>query len=166
MECKAFVIYFVFHFTGIAKVFVLWYKKDVFKQLLQELAGIWPVPPLEEEAQSIKNKSIDALRITHRCKYTIVLKTLNLHIQINSQIITNQNEINYFFAGYFFMNVSGVWFYNLTPIGLYLFGLLMGENAKIGFVWVSWYPFDKHQPIAHVAVYLFEIFAGESRNSF
>ncbi|CAB3237138.1 unnamed protein product [Arctia plantaginis] len=125
----------LFHTFGygalsIAKVFVLWYKKDVFKQLLQELAGIWPVPPLEEEAQTIKNKSIDALRITHRW--------------------------------YFFMNLSGVWFYNLTPIGLYLFKLLMGTNAKIGYVWVSWYPFDKHQPVAHVAVYLFEIFAGQT----
>ncbi|XP_075979011.1 odorant receptor 4-like [Anticarsia gemmatalis] len=116
---------------SIAKVFVLWYKKDVFSELLNELAGIWPMPPLDEEAQIIKNKSLDALRITHRW--------------------------------YFFMNVSGVWFYNLTPIGLYFFSLLMGdENAKIGFVWVSWYPFDKHQPIAHVAVYLFEIFAGQT----
>lgn len=61
------------------------------------------------------------------------------------------------------MNVAGVWFYNVTPISLYFYSLLMGQEAKIGFVWVSWYPFDKHQPIAHVAVYLFEIFAGERK---
>ena len=61
-------------FLGIAKVFVLWYKKDVFRQLLNELAGIWPMPPLEEEAQIIKNKSLAALRITHRCK-CVYIKT-------------------------------------------------------------------------------------------
>lgn len=37
----------------------------------------------------------------------------------------------------------------------------MGQEAAIGYVWVSWYPFDKTQPIAHVAVYIFEMFAGE-----
>lgn len=66
-----------------------------------------------------------------------------------------------FFSGYFFMNVSGVWFYNLTPIVIYLYGLIQGKDDKIGYVWSSWYPFDKHQAIAHVAVYLFEIFAGK-----
>ncbi|XP_022826861.1 odorant receptor 85c-like [Spodoptera litura] len=125
----------LFHTFGygalsIAKVFVLWYKKDVFRQLLNELAGIWPMPPLEEEALIIKNKSLAALRITHRW--------------------------------YFFMNVSGVWFYNLTPIVVYLFGLIQGKSDKIGYVWQSWYPFDKHQTVAHVAVYLFEIFAGQT----
>lgn len=61
------------------------------------------------------------------------------------------------------MNVSGVWFYNLTPIVIYLFGLIQGRSDKIGYVWQSWYPFDKHQTVAHVAVYLFEIFAGKTR---
>lgn len=59
------------------------------------------------------------------------------------------------------MNVAGVWFYNLTPIGVYLFELWKNGKANIGYVWVSWYPFDKHQPLAHVAVYLFEILAGK-----
>nr|QPX50372.1 odorant receptor [Helicoverpa armigera] len=125
----------LFHTFGygalsIAKVFVLWYKKDVFRQLLNELAGIWPMPPLEEEAQTIKNKSLAALRITHRW--------------------------------YFFINVSGVWFYNLTPIVVYLFGLIQNKDDTIGYVWSSWYPFDKHQTLAHIAVYLFEIFAGQT----
>ncbi|CAK1599678.1 unnamed protein product [Parnassius mnemosyne] len=115
---------------SIAKVFVLWYKKDVFGQLLRELADIWPTPPLDEDAQNIKNQSLTALRIAHRW--------------------------------YFWLNLSGVWFYNLTPIGVYFFRLWQGQNAKIGFVWVSWYPFDKHKPIAHVAVYVFEILAGQT----
>lgn len=55
--------------TGIAKVFVLLYKKDVFKQLIHELAGIWPMPPMDEDATVIKNNSLTALRIAHRCKY-------------------------------------------------------------------------------------------------
>nr|XP_049698055.1 odorant receptor 4 [Helicoverpa armigera] len=88
------------------------------------------MPPLEEEAQTIKNKSLAALRITHRW--------------------------------YFFINVSGVWFYNLTPIVVYLFGLIQNKDDTIGYVWSSWYPFDKHQTLAHIAVYLFEIFAGQT----
>lgn len=53
---------------GIAKVGVLWYKKDVFKRLLNELAEIWPVQPLDTEFQEIKDKSLTALRIAHRCE--------------------------------------------------------------------------------------------------
>lgn len=55
--------------AGIAKVFVLWWKKDVFGELIKELAGIWPVPPLDEEAQTIKNKSLSALRMAHQGGY-------------------------------------------------------------------------------------------------
>ncbi|XP_013195433.2 odorant receptor 4 isoform X1 [Amyelois transitella] len=125
----------LFHTFGygalsISKVFVLWYKMDVFKQLMGELATIWPAPPLDPEHQLIKDNSLSALRIAHRW--------------------------------YFFMNVAGVWFYNVTPIGVYLYALLMDQEATIGFVWVSWYPFDKHKPFAHFAVYLFEIFAGQT----
>ncbi|XP_053600219.1 odorant receptor 85c-like [Plodia interpunctella] len=125
----------LFHTFGygalsIAKVFVLWYKKDVFKQLMNELATIWPAPPLDDEHQLIKDKSLTALGIAHRW--------------------------------YFFVNLAGVWFYNITPIGIYLHQLFLGQNAEIGFVWVSWYPFDKHQPVAHVFVYIFEIFAGQT----
>ncbi|KPI93246.1 hypothetical protein RR46_10506 [Papilio xuthus] len=116
---------------SITKVFVLWYKKDVFGQLLNELADIWPMSPLEEDAQNIKNKSLSALRIAHQW--------------------------------YFWLNVSGVWFYNLTPIGVYFFRIWRGQHAEIGFVWMSWYPFDKQQLIAHIAVYIFEMFAGMSR---
>ncbi|KAG6447599.1 odorant receptor 85c [Manduca sexta] len=125
----------LFHTFGygalsIAKVFALWYKKDVFSQLLRELVGIWPTPPLEDEAQAIKDKSLDALRITHKW--------------------------------YFAVNVLGVWFYNVTPIAVYFYRLWQDGDAQVGYVWVSWYPFDKHQTIAHVAVYIFEIFAGQT----
>lgn len=58
---------------GIAKVFVLLYKKDVFSSLIEELATIWPVPPLDNDAQAIKDKSLAALRIAHQCKYKIVV---------------------------------------------------------------------------------------------
>ncbi|KPJ15533.1 hypothetical protein RR48_09462 [Papilio machaon] len=114
---------------SIAKVFVLWYKKDVFGQLLDELADIWPMSPLEKEAQNIKNKSLSGLRIAHQW--------------------------------YFWLNISGVWFFNITPIALFFFRTWRGQHAEIGFVWMSWYPFDKQQPVAHVAVYLFEMFAGQ-----
>nr|UVB79111.1 odorant receptor 12 [Heortia vitessoides] len=125
----------LFHTFGygalsIAKVFVLWYKKNVFKQLINELASIWPVPPLVDEAQLIKDRSLNALRIAHRW--------------------------------YFAVNVLGVWFYNLTPIGTYFYSLWQGHDTQIGFVWVSWYPFDKHKSFAHFAVYIFEIFAGQT----
>lgn len=55
-------------FVGIAKVFVLWYKNTVFGDLIDELAGIWPMPPLDENASIIKEKSLAALRVSHRCK--------------------------------------------------------------------------------------------------
>nr|QRF70981.1 odorant receptor [Semiothisa cinerearia] len=125
----------LFHTFGygalsIAKVFVLWYKKDIFTKLLDELAEIWPLEPLNEDDQDIKNNSLNALRIAHRWYFTV--------------------------------NVLGVWFYNITPIAIYFYELWKTGEATIGFVWVSWYPFDKHQPIAHVAVYIFEIFAGQT----
>nr|AST36282.1 putative odorant receptor OR59 [Hedya nubiferana] len=63
---------------------------------------------------------------------------------------------------YFSMNVGGVLFYNVTPICVYLYQLWQGLDAQVGFVWMSWYPFDKHQPLNHVFVYLFEVFAGQT----
>ncbi|XP_073958621.1 odorant receptor 4-like [Choristoneura fumiferana] len=125
----------LFHTFGygalsIAKVFALWYKKDIFAEHLQELSGIWPMPPLDENAQRIKETSITALRLVHRW--------------------------------YFAMNMGGVLFYNVTPICVYFYELWIGQNAKVGFVWVSWYPFDKYQPINHIFVYIFEIFAGQT----
>ncbi|KAI8429747.1 hypothetical protein MSG28_000298 [Choristoneura fumiferana] len=63
---------------------------------------------------------------------------------------------------YFAMNMGGVLFYNVTPICVYFYELWIGQNAKVGFVWVSWYPFDKYQPINHIFVYIFEIFAGQT----
>nr|ALS03874.1 odorant receptor 3 [Ectropis obliqua] len=125
----------LFHTFGygalsIAKVSVLWYKKHVFIKLLNELAEIWPLDPLNQEDKTIKDNSLGALRMAHRWYFTV--------------------------------NVLGVWFYNLTPIAIYLYELWKGEDPTIGFVWVSWYPFDKHQPIAHVAVYIFEVFAGQT----
>ncbi|XP_063832127.1 odorant receptor 4-like isoform X2 [Ostrinia nubilalis] len=125
----------LFHTFGygalsIAKVFALWYKKDVFKQLISELAGIWPMSPLDDDAAVIKAKSLTALRIAHQW--------------------------------YFVINVLGVWFYNLTPIIVYAYRVWQGQDVEMGYVWVSWYPFDKHHPVAHVAVYIFEIFAGQT----
>lgn len=64
-------------------------------------------------------------------------------------------------AGYFAVNVLGVWFYNVTPIIVYFYRVYQGQDVSVGFVWVSWYPFDKHQPLAHIFVYIFEIFAGK-----
>ncbi|GBP12143.1 Odorant receptor 4 [Eumeta japonica] len=63
---------------------------------------------------------------------------------------------------YFVCNVAGVWFYNLTPLGIYFYRLWQQKQAEVGFVWVSWYPFNKHHPVAHVFVYLFEMFAGQT----
>ncbi|CAH0722469.1 unnamed protein product, partial [Brenthis ino] len=123
----------LFHTFGygalsIAKVFVLWYKNTVFAELIDELAGIWPMPPLDEDALAIKQKSLTASRISHRW--------------------------------YFSVSILGVCFYSLTPIVVYFFQVWQGQDAQIGFVWVSWYPFDKYEPFTHVAVYLFETFAG------
>ncbi|XP_050359076.1 odorant receptor 4-like isoform X2 [Nymphalis io] len=123
----------LFHTFGygalsIAKVFVLWYKNTVFGELIEKLAGIWPMPPLDDDALQNKEKSLMALRVSHRW--------------------------------YFSVNIMGVWFYNITPIIIYFYRVWQGQDTQIGFVWVSWYPFDKHQPIAHIAVYLFEIYAG------
>ncbi|KAM3966690.1 odorant receptor 4 [Aphomia sociella] len=122
----------LFHTFGygalsIAKGFALWYKRDEFKQLIAELAVIWPVH-LEKDAQNFKESTLAALRIVHQW--------------------------------YFFINASGLWFYNITPVAMYLYELLQGKEAVVGFVWISWYPFDKHKPLAHVLVYFFEIFAG------
>ncbi|XP_039745367.1 odorant receptor 4-like [Pararge aegeria] len=123
----------LFHTFGygalsVAKIFAFWYKKSVFGELVDELAGIWPMPPLSDDAQEFKDKSLTALRISHRW--------------------------------YFGVNIMGVWFYNLTPIITYFYRIWQDQDAVIGFVWASWYPFDKHQPIAHIACYLFEMYAG------
>lgn len=64
------------------------------------------------------------------------------------------------------MNMGGVLFYNVTPLCVYFYELWSGQEAKVGFVWVSWYPFDKHKPINHVFVYLFEMFAGEFSDTY
>lgn len=58
-------------FEGIAKVFVLWYKNKVFGELIDELASIWPMPPIDEDALIVKKKSVAALRISHRCKSSL-----------------------------------------------------------------------------------------------
>lgn len=60
--------------TGITKVIVLWYKRDVFTKLLHELAEIWPLAPLNEKDQAIKDKSLSALRMAHRCEYELHMK--------------------------------------------------------------------------------------------
>lgn len=75
------------------------------------------------------------------------------------------NNLSFSISGYFALNVSGVWFYNVTPIGIYIYDLWwrQKEDAQIGYVWVSWYPFDKHKLIGHIAVYIFEVFAGKEK---
>ncbi|XP_050665425.1 odorant receptor 85c-like [Leptidea sinapis] len=60
----------LFHTTGygvlsIAKVFALWYKKTVFRRLLNELEVIWPVIPNHNAAKTIKEQSLNALYIVH-----------------------------------------------------------------------------------------------------
>lgn len=71
---------------------MLWYKKNIFGQLLSELADIWPMPPLNEDAQSIKNKSLTALRIAHRCKLS-KLRLISVNkVKIIEKTPTNQNE--------------------------------------------------------------------------
>ncbi|CAH2267138.1 jg2876 [Pararge aegeria aegeria] len=67
----------LFHTFGygalsVAKIFAFWYKKSVFGELVDELAGIWPMPPLSDDAQEFKDKSLTALRISHRCKYLVI----------------------------------------------------------------------------------------------
>ncbi|XP_041974143.1 odorant receptor 4-like [Aricia agestis] len=123
----------LFHVLGygalsIFKMSVMWYQKDVFNRLIEELSSIWPMPPMNEESQRIKEKSLSALRVRH--------------------------------LGYYYVNLYGVWFYNITPIFVFLHERFQGMETKFGFVWTSWYPFDKHQPFAHFMVYLFEIYAG------
>lgn len=59
--------------------------------------------------------------------------------------------------------MSGVWFYNLTPVLVYCYKIWwFGDtNAKMDFVWKCWYPFDKHKPLNHAFVYIFEMFSGK-----
>ncbi|CAG4925069.1 unnamed protein product [Colias eurytheme] len=116
---------------SISKFAVLNFKRSVFAQLLDDLTSIWPVPPIDKEAENIKQKSLNALRLMH--------------------------------SWFFGLNVSGVWFYIITPIGLYLYNNLRGHNYKIRTVWKSWYPFNIYsQTWIHVIVYIFEIFSGQS----
>nr|AXY83397.1 putative odorant receptor 15 [Conopomorpha sinensis] len=61
---------------------------------------------------------------------------------------------------YFVTNLAGLWFYNLTPIVVYFYETYQGLDAKFGFIWTSWYPFDKYSTVGHTVVYIFEIFAG------
>ncbi|XP_052753655.1 odorant receptor 4 [Galleria mellonella] len=115
---------------SIAKGFALWYKKDDFKQLIDELAVIWPDTKSDQEAQTIKDNTLATLLITHQW--------------------------------YFAINIVGMLFYGLTPIVIYIYEQLLGQEPEMGFVWICWYPFDKRKPIAHVFVYLFEVFIGQT----
>ncbi|XP_059049045.1 odorant receptor 85c-like [Achroia grisella] len=125
----------LFHTYGygvlsMAKGFALWYKKDKFKQLIDELAVIWPDPQSDKEAQTIKENSLSTLHIAHQW--------------------------------YFAINIIGLWFYNLTPVAIYMYESLLGQESKMGLIWVSWYPFDKYKPVIHIFVYIFEIFIGQT----
>ncbi|XP_050665418.1 odorant receptor 67c-like [Leptidea sinapis] len=64
---------------------------------------------------------------------------------------------------YFALNESGVLFYIITPVVLYLFNVLRGQEYHIRTVWRSWYPFDIYSSILlHTVIYIFEIFSGQS----
>ncbi|XP_059048992.1 odorant receptor 4-like [Achroia grisella] len=121
---------FGYSILSIAKGFALWYKRDEFKQLINELAVIWPDPQFDKDAQTIKENALTALHITHQ-----------------------------WYSG---VNIIGVAFYCVTPIGIYVYDLLLGREAEIGFVWFSWYPCDKRKPLAHILIYLFEVFIGQT----
>nr|AII01099.1 odorant receptor [Dendrolimus kikuchii] len=119
---------FSYGVLSISKVFALSYKRLVFAQLIDELATIWPMPPLDEESENIKRKRLAGLRLAHRWYFTI--------------------------------NMIGVGFYCVTPIITYFYHYFQGQESTFGFVWVSWYPFDKYSTIGHFVVYVFEIFIG------
>lgn len=67
------------------------------------------------------------------------------------------------FPVFFSINAYGVWFYILTPIVNYIYGVwwLQDETTRLGFIWKCWYPFDKHQTLNHSFVYFFEALVGE-----
>ncbi|CAK1548309.1 unnamed protein product [Leptosia nina] len=116
---------------SISKFAVLYSKKSIFAQLLDDLSTIWPVAPLETEAQLLKSSSLKALRLTH--------------------------------SWYFGLNESGVCFFAITPVSLYFFNQMRGQNYAIRSIWASWYPFNIYSSnFVHVCVYIFEIFSGQS----
>ncbi|KAI5642528.1 7tm odorant receptor domain-containing protein [Phthorimaea operculella] len=80
------------------------------------------------------------------------------------EVVPLFHTFGYGALSYFAANFLGIWFYNATPIAIYFYQVLVQgqSDAQVGFVWVSWYPFDKYEPFNHVAVYIFEMFAGES----
>lgn len=60
--------------SGFGKLLTLWYKKDTFKQLLIELANIWPMSGHDKETAGIKRKKLSRLRIGQFCKFRISFK--------------------------------------------------------------------------------------------
>lgn len=54
--------------TAISKALALYYKRLVLGQLIDELAVIWPMPPLDIEAENLKRKKLARLYVAHICK--------------------------------------------------------------------------------------------------
>ncbi|KAG7304154.1 hypothetical protein JYU34_011088 [Plutella xylostella] len=52
-------------FISVGKMAIIWYKQDIFKQLVSELADLWPVRKDDGEAAEIKQRSLNALRFFH-----------------------------------------------------------------------------------------------------
>ncbi|CAG9110792.1 unnamed protein product [Plutella xylostella] len=52
-------------FISVGKMAIIWYKQDIFKQLVRELADLWPVRKDDGEAAEIKQRSLNALRFFH-----------------------------------------------------------------------------------------------------
>nr|WCC57447.1 odorant receptor 51 [Papilio glaucus] len=110
------------------KLLTIWYKRNEFRQLVKELADIWPMSIDDKEEINIKRSRISSLRIGQ-----------------------------FYYA---FWNVLGVWLYNLTPIVLYVYHIMQGMPADLGFIWHMAYPFDKTKPIYHELVFIFEACGG------
>lgn len=57
-----------YYFIGLCKLLTLWFKRNTFRQLIEELADIWPVTPENQEEEDIKQESLKELRLGQFCK--------------------------------------------------------------------------------------------------
>lgn len=55
--------------SGFGKLITIWYKRHIFRQLVMELADIWPVELSDKEAAAIKRHSLSALKQRQICKF-------------------------------------------------------------------------------------------------
>lgn len=59
----------------------MWYKKNVFRNLIKELGDLWPSTNDDKEAADVKRMKLSRLGIVQFCKYVLSYKNENKYFK-------------------------------------------------------------------------------------